>query len=129
MEAFTICDDILLYASLTVYKITHIKLCMIRFNYFSQEGAFARNSNTGTYSIDVPKFEKAVRDLSQKILVLQGDGNYQTVDQFVADLGGMSDQLKSDLDLLVAKNIPVDIVYKQGKDVLGLDSQAVAPSK
>ncbi|GAA6139854.1 hypothetical protein NBRC116583_36010 [Arenicella sp. 4NH20-0111] len=107
----------------------HGRANMIRFNYFSQEGAFARNSNTGTYSIDVPKFEKAIRDLSQKILVLQGDGNYQTVDQFVADLGGMSDQLKSDLDLLVAKNIPVDIVYKQGKDVLGLDSQAVAPSK
>lgn len=98
----------------------HGRANMIRFNYFSQSGAFSRNSETGTYRVNLPEFEKAVRDLSQKLLVLQGDGNYETVDKFVAELGGMSDQLQADLNVLVEKHIPVDIVYKQGKDVLGL---------
>ncbi len=98
----------------------HGRANMIRFNYFKKAGAFSRDEQTGTYRVNVPKFEAAIASLSQKILELQGEGDYQAVDTFVAELGGMSDQLKSDLDQLAKRNIPVDIVYEQGKAVLGL---------
>ena len=101
----------------------HGRANMIRFNYFSQKGAFTRDPQSGVYKVNVLPFEQAIAELSEKILVLQGNGDYQAVDAFVAELGGMTKQLQADLDGLAEQNIPVDIVYKQGKEVLGLSSQ------
>jgi hypothetical protein len=98
----------------------HGRANMIRFNYFSDAGAFTRDSATGTYRVNVDAFEKAVSDLSGKLLTLQGDGGYAEVDAFVAENGSVSAQLQADLDRLGEKSIPVDIVYEQGKSVLGL---------
>jgi hypothetical protein len=98
----------------------HGRANMIRFNYFSDAGAFSRDPEAGTYKVNVAEFEQAVEDLSKELLILQGDGNYSTVDRFVAEKGSVSAQLQADLDRLAAKNIPVDIVYEQGKGVLGL---------
>jgi hypothetical protein len=98
----------------------HGRANMIRFNFFSQAGAFSRDDTTGKYRVNVPAFEKAVEDLSRKILMLQGDGDYDEVAAFVADYGNVGDQLQADLDRLAAAAIPVDIVYEQGEDVLGL---------
>ena len=39
---------------------------------------------------------------------------------FIAETGIVSPQLQADLDRLSARSIPVDIVYEQGKEVLGL---------
>lgn len=98
----------------------HGRANMIRFNYFKQAGAFSRDSETGVYRVNKAEFEQAIASLSEKLLILQGDGDYQTVSDFVANNGEMSEQLQSDLDALAANNIPVDIVYKQGKSNLGL---------
>lgn len=98
----------------------HGRANMIRFNYFSQQGAFTRDPENGTYRVNKEPFEEAITELSEKILILQGNGNYQAVDAFVAELGGMTEQLQADLDSLAANNIPVDIVYEQGKAMLGL---------
>jgi hypothetical protein len=40
---------------------------------------------------------------------------------FVAERGNVDAQLQADLDRLDAVSIPVDIVYKQGKAILGLE--------
>lgn len=93
---------------------------MIRFNFFEQAGAFSRDEATGTYRVNVPEFEQAVRDLGERILTLQGDGDYAGVDALVADMGKVGPQLQADLDRLAAAAIPVDIVFEQGAEVLGL---------
>ena len=98
----------------------HGRANMIRFNYFSQAGAFTRDDASGTYKVNVAVFEQAIQSLSAKLLMLQGDGNYDEVSAFVAEQGVMVPQLQADLDRLAAVNIPVDIVYTQGKAVLGL---------
>jgi hypothetical protein len=98
----------------------HGKANMIRFNFFSDAGAFTRDEETGKYRVNVPEFEKAVKDLSAKLLTLQGDGNYEEVATFIAENGSVGAQLQADLDRLTALSIPVDIVYEQGKEVLGL---------
>jgi hypothetical protein len=93
---------------------------MIRFNFFEQAGAFSRDEVSGTYRVNVPEFEQAVRDLSQRILTLQGDGDYAGVGALVAEMGQVGPQLQADLDRLAAAAIPVDIVFEQGAEVLGL---------
>lgn len=98
----------------------HGRANMIRFNYFSDAGAFSRDSDSGSYRVNVAKFETAIKTLSNKLLVLQGDGNYDQVSLFVAENGQVGTQLQADLDRLDALSIPVDIVYEQGKEVLGL---------
>jgi hypothetical protein len=98
----------------------HGRANMIRFNYFSQAGAFSRDEASGKYRVNVPEFEAAVESLSRQLLTLQGDGDYQAVADFVAQMGNVSPQLQADLDRLSQANIPVDIVYNQGKEVLGL---------
>ena len=98
----------------------HGKANMIRFNFFKQAGAFSRDAETGTYRINLPEFEQAVKDLSNRLLTLQGNGDYETVNTFVAEMGSVSPELQADLDRLASAEIPVDIVFEQGTEVLGL---------
>ncbi len=97
----------------------HGKANMVRFNYFQEKGAFSRNEQ-GLYSIDVAKMTAAIDSLSEKILTLQGNGDYQGVDKLVKESGVIGETLVADLARLEAAHIPVDIVFKQGKQVLGL---------
>jgi len=97
----------------------HGKANMIRFNYFQEKGAFSRNDN-GTYTIHYDKMEDAMNSLSELILTLQGNGDYDGVAKLVKEKGVITIQLQADLDGLTAKGIPVDVVYEQGIDVLGL---------
>jgi hypothetical protein len=97
----------------------HGKANMVRFNYFQENGAFTRNEQ-GLYSINVDKMTAAIDSLSQLILTLQGNGDYQGVDSLVKESGVIGETLAADLARLEAASIPVDIVFKQGKKVLGL---------
>ncbi len=98
----------------------HGRANMIRFNYFSDAGAFSHDPDSGTYRVKVAEFEQAIKGLSNDLLVLQGNGDYDKVAAFVAEKGNVSVQLQADLDRLTALSIPVDIVYQQGKAELGL---------
>ena len=97
----------------------HGRANMIRFNYFNDAGAFSRNPDTGHYRVNVSEFEQAIKNLGNDILVLQGDGDYDKVAAFVVEMGNVSAQLQADLNRLDALSIPVDIVYQQGREVLG----------
>lgn len=98
----------------------HGKANMIRFNFFKEKEAFQYDEETGEYKVDFDKFEEAVTELSQLILKLQGDGDYNGVASLVAEKGLIGSGLQSDLDRLADQNIPVDIVFEQGVEVLGL---------
>lgn len=98
----------------------HGQANMIRFNFFAQAGAFSRDDASGKYRINLPEFEAAVKALSEKLLTLQGNGDYAAVADFVGTMGSIPPQLQADLDRLAAASIPVDIVFEQGVEVLGL---------
>jgi hypothetical protein len=98
----------------------HGRANMIRFNFFEQAGAFSRDAASGTYRVNREAFEQAVQDLSTRLLTLQGDGDYAAVNAFVEKMGSVGGELQADLDRLAAAAIPVDIVFEQGADVLGL---------
>lgn len=97
----------------------HGKANMVRFNYFQEQGAFSRNEQ-GLYRVNMEKMTLAINSLSELILTLQGNGDYQGVDKLVATSGIIKTDLATDLARLEAAKIPVDIVFKQGKQVLGL---------
>lgn len=97
----------------------HGKANMIRFNYFAQAGAFTRNED-GQYAVNMDAMRDAMNSLSAKILTLQGDGDYQGVGELFDTMGHIDAQLQADLDRLAAAQIPVDITFRQGVEVLGL---------
>ncbi len=99
---------------------SHGKANMIRFNFFNEYGAFSKDETTGTYKVDFNKMREAMNALSEKILTLQGNGDYEGVAKLVAEKGKIGEILKAELDRLSEKNIPVDIVFEQGVEVLGL---------
>jgi len=98
----------------------HGKANMVRFNFFKELGAFSRDDTTGHYSVNFDQMTIAMNELSKLILILQGDGNYDGAVELLATKGIITEQLANDLALLEKANIPVDIVFEQGKDVLGL---------
>jgi hypothetical protein len=98
----------------------HGKANMIRFNFFAQEGAFSKNEQ-GLYSVNMEKMGLAMAKLSALILTLQGDGDYDKVDQLIQTHGSIKTDLAQDLEKLSKANIPVDVTFIQGKKVLGLN--------
>ncbi len=97
----------------------HGKANLIRFNYFKEKGAFAVDS-TGKYHVDMEKMKDAITSLSNIILTIQGDGDYSKAEAMLQQYGIMDDGLKAALKRIEDKDIPVDIVFEQGKEVLGL---------
>ena len=97
----------------------HGKANMIRFNFFAQQGAFEKTED-GLYRVNMEKMGAAVEALSELILTLQGDGDYDGVAELVETMGVIKPDLASDLARLEAASIPVDIHFNQGKKVLGL---------
>ena len=98
----------------------HGKANMIRFNYFKEMNAFVYNPETGKYKVDFENIHKAMNALSEKILVLQGDGDYEAVNDFVQSYARVPADLQKDLDRLSDQNIPIDVRFIQGTEVLGL---------
>ena len=97
----------------------HGKANMIRFNFFKEKGAFTKNEN-GTYTVNYDKMEVAMKELSNLILTLQGNGDYDGVAKLVTEKGLISEELQADLNKLSEGNIPVDVIFEQGIEVLGL---------
>ena len=98
----------------------HGEANMIRFNYFLERGAFSRDAD-GRYHVDMTKMRAAVDALSSDLLQLQGNGDYDGVRSLVDSKGVIGPQLGADLERLQKRDIPVDVAFRQGKKVLGLE--------
>ncbi len=100
----------------------HGRANMLRFNFFEEHGAFTRESS-GQYRVNIEKMKQAMTQLSRKILTIQGDGDYDAAATFVDEMGFVGSMLKADLERVNRAGIPTDIVFEQGKQVLGLDER------
>lgn len=99
----------------------HGKANMVRFNFFVENGAFIRNPETGKYRVDFDQMHNAMEALSRKLLILQGDGDYEGAAELTATKGVIGEQLQADLNRLTQASIPVDITFNQGASVLGIE--------
>ena len=89
----------------------------LSFNFFKQHEAFSRDSDSGVYRVNPNKMKFAVDALSEKIIRLQGDGNYELAKAFIDEFGASGEQLRLDLAQIERTDIPVDIVFEQGLEV------------
>ena len=98
----------------------HGKANMVRFNFIADRGAFVRDPENGTYRVDFERMQEAMSALSELLLTLQGDGDYDGAKRLMEEKGVIGSQLQADLDRLTEAKIPVDIVFEQGITELGL---------
>jgi hypothetical protein len=96
----------------------HGKANAAQFSVFQERGAFARDSASGRYRVNLARMQAAVDALAGQILRFQGDGDYAGVNRFMAERGTLSPTLQQDLGRLGMKGIPVDIVFDQGGEQL-----------
>lgn len=99
----------------------HGKANMVRFNFFAEHGAFVRDPEKGTYTVDFQRMQDAMAELSKLLLTLQGNGDYAGATRLMEEKGMVSAELQADLDRLTSASIPVDIVFNQGVAELGLE--------
>jgi hypothetical protein len=97
----------------------HGRANFAQFAFFQERGAFSRDSTTGTYRVDLAKMQSAINAYCDKVLTIQGDGDYAGAVAFLSKAGEMDPQLKTDIAGLASADIPTDIVFKQGIQVLG----------
>jgi len=99
---------------------SHGKANMLRFYYFKEMDAFSKDEETGMYSVNFEKMKEAMNSLTEKILVIQGDGNYAEAKKWIEEKGKIGEELQKDLDKVNEAGIPLDIVFEQGLKALGL---------
>jgi Peptidase family M49 len=99
----------------------HARANVACFNFFEERGAFERDSASGHYRVNAKKMRAAIDALSAKILVMQGDGDYEAVTRYLNETGMVDETLTGDLAKVAGAGIPVDIVFEQGAAVLGLE--------
>lgn len=97
----------------------HGRANVLQFNFLVDQGAFTRDPATGKYRVNFDRVEPALDALAEKILRLQGTGDYEGVGAFSSQSGAIGTTLQADLDRLSQSNIPVDIVFEQGMAVVG----------
>ena len=97
---------------------SHGQANLARFNFFKKMEAFSRDESTGTYRVHFDKMAEAVSALSERILRLQGDGDYEEVKAFMDEFGQPDPILTADLERLNSAGIPADMVFEQGMAVL-----------
>ena len=96
----------------------HGRANLVRFSYFMEQGAFQKDAS-GLYSVNFEAMQAAMRALAERLLTMQGDGDRDGVQAFWDQWGVVGSDLQAALDRLSDRDIPVDIVYRQGPDVLG----------
>ncbi len=97
----------------------HGKANMFNMKYFADREAFVYQDDN-TYKVNFEEMKAAVYSLVERILTVQGDGDYEAAKLWIESDGIMTDELSRDLERVNNAGIPLDIVFKQGKDVLGL---------
>jgi hypothetical protein len=98
----------------------HGRANLMQFNFFKEMGAFSRDDVRGVYRVDFEQMQEAITALGERILRLQGQGDYDEVTEFMTKMGRMDTHLDDDLKRLAREGIPIDIVFRQGLEVLGL---------
>ena len=97
----------------------HGKANMLNMKYFADNGAFVYQDD-GTYKVNFEEMKEAVVSLLEKILIIQGDGDFEAAQAWIEADGVMTEQLRNDLDRVNDTGLAIDIVFEQGPDILGL---------
>ncbi len=79
----------------------------IQFNYLMDKQAISLDEQSGRFRVHVERFEQAIADMVEEIILIQAEGDYQASRDFIDRWGGMSPVLAQALEKL--EGIPVDL--------------------
>jgi Peptidase family M49 len=85
---------------------------ILRLNYFMQRGAYSRDVGTGTYRVHSEHMPAAIESLSNRLLSLQGDGDYRGAQDLLADYALPNPELRLDLERIQAARLPLGILIE-----------------
>ena len=77
-------------------------------------------NDDGTFKVNFNKMQEAMNNLSDKILTIQGDGDYNAAKKLMEEMGVVNPDLEMALEQVNKAGIPRDIVFEQGPEVIGL---------
>lgn len=97
----------------------HGRANIVEFNFLRRAGAFTHDPTTGRFGVDEARFPAAIRDLARALLTLEAEGDHEGATRFLAEYGGMPDEVAGALARL--RDVPVDIRphYPLGEALLG----------
>ena len=98
----------------------HGRANLLQLNFLEEKRAFSYDADSRTYQVDLETMGDAVNELAGVILKFQGDGDYEGLGEFMETYQVLGDTVQQNLDRLGEEGIPVDVVFEQGADVLGL---------
>ena len=83
---------------------------IICYNFLKERGSFSRHQD-GCYYIDYEAFGKAVEELVNTVLTLQGRGDYAAALAFVGKYAEIDKDLHADCFNMMLEGIPVDVKF------------------
>ena len=89
-------------------------------NFFKEKGAFTVEAD-GKYRVNFDKMKSATKELVNVLITTEGDGDYARATEMIKTQGFIPEELQESLNKINSSNIPVDIRYNQGLEVLGLN--------
>jgi len=92
----------------------------VQFNYLKAYDAITRDRATGRYRVHGGPMREALSTLAAQLLVIMGNGDYDAAGHLLQSMGEIDPVLRRDLAGLDAQ-VPVDMVFEQGVEVLGLE--------
>ncbi|MGV6819946.1 MAG: dipeptidyl-peptidase 3 family protein [Parvularcula sp.] len=84
----------------------HGKGAAVQYTFYKDAGVFATD-DAGHYKVDFERFEQAIRDLTAKFIMVEGDGDYEAARQFLSEYGRLDNAANAAIASMV--EIPVDI--------------------
>ena len=93
---------------------------LVCYNYFVENKAITYTKD-GTIEINYEKMEEINTKLMQEIIIMQGNGDYSSMKQFIEKYNYIDDNLKAIINRINEQNVPTDIFLNQGKAVLGIE--------
>lgn len=85
----------------------HAKGAAFQYNYFRETGAAKWLPNEKRFKLDFDKLEQSISDLTGKVVIIQGDGNYEAATAFLDKYLPLDDAAETVLNNL--DDIPYDI--------------------
>ena len=93
---------------------------LVCYNYFVENKAITYTRD-GTIEINYEKMKEINTKLMQDIIIMQGNGDYSSMKQFIEKYNYIDDNLKAIINRINEQNVPTDIFLNQGMAVLGIE--------
>ena len=89
------------------------------FNFLNSKKAITLEKD-GRYSVNIKEMNSAIAAWAEHVLTTEGNGDYKAAQEYAAKNGVVRPELQKVLNKISKANIPVDIRFEQGYQILGL---------